>query len=105
MHEVELLRPEDLHGQPPRGGPLLAQCRVDRRSQWRRIAPSSLLALGQNRLRHGGHTWPGLGLGPRCARTKSHCPSPEGEGVKGAYPASEWPASWAVLNTVALACG
>src|SRR5258708_4265261 len=37
----------------PRGGPLLAHCRVARRSRWQSIAPSSLLALGQNRLRHG----------------------------------------------------
>jgi len=40
--------------QPLRGGPLLARRSVPRRSLCVDMAPSSLLAPGQNRLRHGG---------------------------------------------------
>jgi len=39
-----------------RGGSILAHCDVARRSQCVDIAPSSRLALGQNRLRHGAST-------------------------------------------------
>lgn len=46
--------PADLQGQPLRGGPLLADCYVVRRSLCKGMAPSSLLALGPNWLRHGG---------------------------------------------------
>ena len=59
--------PRGFPERPRRGGPLLAHCGVFRRSQWARIAPSSiptrnalrsakLGALGQNRLRQGGST-------------------------------------------------
>ena len=41
---------------PRRGGPLLAQRSVDRRSPCFSIAPSSLLAMGQNRLRADAST-------------------------------------------------
>ena len=57
--------PRAFTGQPLRGGPLLAQCGVARQSQYARIAPSSLLALSQNRLRHGGPTHPGRTLAAR----------------------------------------
>lgn len=45
--------PADLQAQPLRGGPLLADCCVVRQSLYIGMASSSLLALGQNRLRHG----------------------------------------------------
>ncbi len=44
------------------GGPLLADCGVARRSLWINIAPSLLLALGQNRLRHAVQMWSNKGL-------------------------------------------
>ena len=47
-------RPAGVLTQPLRGGPIVARCRVARRSRCFSIAPSSLLAPNQNRLRHGG---------------------------------------------------
>lgn len=47
-------KPAGSQGQPLWGGPLLTDCCVARQSLCISIAPSSLLALGQNRLRHGG---------------------------------------------------
>ena len=46
--------PDVPQGQPLWGGPLLTDRCVARRSLCIGIAPFSLLALGQNRLRHGG---------------------------------------------------
>jgi hypothetical protein len=46
----------------PQGGALLADCGVARRSLWIHIALSSLLAFGQNRLRHGVQIWSNSGL-------------------------------------------
>ena len=45
---------EGLPAATPWGGPILAHFRVSRRSLCFGMAPSSLLELGQNRLRHGG---------------------------------------------------
>ena len=47
---------------PLRGGPILAHCSVTRQSRCGPIAPSSLLALDQNRLRHNASKSPGQSL-------------------------------------------
>ena len=49
-------------GNPAGAGPLLAHPSVVRRSLYARIAPSSLLVLCQNRLRHGGSDLPHAAL-------------------------------------------
>ena len=54
--QAKPLCPKDFLRQPLRGGPLLPHRSVARRSPWTSMAPSSLLALGQNRLRHSGAT-------------------------------------------------
>ena len=48
--------------QPHRGGPLLAEFIVIRRSLYASIASSSFPAFVQNRLRRGVHIWSILGL-------------------------------------------
>ncbi len=45
-------QPMASYERPLRGGPILAHGSVARRSRWNAIAPSSRLALSQNRLRH-----------------------------------------------------